>query len=160
MINKILNIDTLEGMKNIDGKTIDLIVTDPPYLIDYKTNHRKDKNHKFTKVIANDNNPELISAYIRECYRIMKENTAMYMFCSMDKVDFFKQELEKYFSVKNIIVWVKNNHTAGDLKHQFGKQYEFIYSCFNKKRSPKPPKIQRMPTRGFSIPSASFSIIT
>ena len=56
----------------------------------------------------------------------MKDNTAMYMFCSMDKVDFFKQELERYFNVKNIIVWVKNNHTAGDLKHQFGKQYEFI----------------------------------
>jgi site-specific DNA-methyltransferase (adenine-specific) len=57
----------------------------------------------------------------------MKENTAMYMFCSMDKVDFFKQELEKYFKVKNIIIWVKNNWTAGDLEAQFGKQYEIIF---------------------------------
>ena len=126
MINKILNMDVLEGMKKIGDSSIDLIVTDPPYLIDYKTNRRKDKKHKFSKVIANDNNPQLISVYIKECHRIMKDNTAMYMFCSMDKVDFFKQELERYFNVKNIIVWVKNNHTAGDLKHQFGKQYEFI----------------------------------
>lgn len=126
MINEILNIDVLEGMEKMNDNSVDLIVTDPPYLIDYKTNHRKDKSHKFTKVIANDNNPQLIKDYIKECYRIMKDNTAMYMFCSMDKVDFFKQELERYFNVKNIIVWVKNNHTAGDLKHQFGKQYEFI----------------------------------
>ena len=66
--------DVLEGMEKIGDESIDLIVTDPPYLIDYKTNHRKDKNHKFSKVIANDNNPELISAYIKECHRIMKDN--------------------------------------------------------------------------------------
>ena len=48
------------------------------------------------------------------------------MFCSFDKVDFFKSEIEKYFTVKNIIIWRKNNHTAGDLEAQFGKQYEMI----------------------------------
>ena len=26
-----------------------------------------------------------------------------------------------------MIVWVKNNHTAGDLEAQFGKQYELIF---------------------------------
>ena len=56
----------------------------------------------------------------------MKNNTAMYIFCSFDKVDCFKQELELYFKVKNMIVWVKNNHTAGDLEAQFGKKYELI----------------------------------
>lgn len=30
------------------------------------------------------------------------------------------------FKIKNIIVWVKNNWTAGDTKAAFGKQYEFI----------------------------------
>ncbi len=78
MINEILNIDVLEGMKKISDNSVDLIVTDLPYLIDYKTNRRKDKSHKFTKVIANDNNPQLIKDYIKECYRIMKDNTAMF----------------------------------------------------------------------------------
>ena len=27
----------------------------------------------------------------------------------------------------NMIIWVKNNWTAGDLKAQFGKQYEIIF---------------------------------
>ena len=129
----IYNGDCIEVMGGIADKSIDLVVTDPPYLINYKTNHRKDKSHKFCSCIANDNNPELISAYIKELYRIMKDNTAGYMFCSMDKVDFFKQELEKYFNIKNLIVWVKNNCTAGDLKAQFGKQYELIF-LFNKGR--------------------------
>lgn len=50
------------------------------------------------------------------------------MFCSADKVDFFKQSIEeRYFTIKNMIVWVKNNWTAGDLKHAFGRQYEICF---------------------------------
>ena len=139
-LNRIYNGDCIEGMENMPSESVDLIVTDPPYLISYKTNYRKDKSHKFGKEIANDNDPYVIAEYIKECHRIMKDNTAMYMFCSFDKVDFFKQELEKYFKVKNMIVWVKNNHTAGDLKAQFGKKYELVFlvnkgrALFNGKR--------------------------
>lgn len=124
-IDTIKQCDVLEFMANMPDESIDLIVTDPPYLINYKTNRRKE-NHKFSEVIKNDDNPELIKQYIKECHRVLKNNTAMYMFCSFDKVDFFKREIEKYFTLKNIIIWRKNNHTAGDLEAQFGKQYEMI----------------------------------
>lgn len=120
--------DCLELMKDIPDKSIDLIVTDPPYLIKYKTNHRKNKKHDFCSEILNDDNYQMISDYIKECYRVLKDNTAMYIFCNCDRVDFFKQELEKTrFNIKNMIIWVKNNWTAGDLKAQFGKQYEIIF---------------------------------
>ena len=125
---KLLCGDCLERMKEIPNKSVDLIVTDPPYLINYKTNRRKDKKHEFCSVIENDNNFEMISNYIKECYRIIKDNSAMYMFCNCDKVDYFKQELEKAkFKIKNMIIWVKNNWTAGDLYAQFGKQYEIVF---------------------------------
>lgn len=126
-MNQIVLGDSKELIKQIPDNSIDLVVTDPPYLINYKSGYRKDKDHKFCKTIQNDNNPELIKEIIKELYRVMKDNTAMYMFCSFDKVDFFKQELEKYFTVKNLIVWVKNNWTAGDLKCSFGKQYEMCF---------------------------------
>ena len=35
-LNKIYNIDCLDGLKKIDDKSIDLIFTDPPYNIKYK----------------------------------------------------------------------------------------------------------------------------
>lgn len=127
--------DCIEGMSKLPSECVDLIVTDPPYLIEYKTNHRKDKTHKFCTTIKNDNNEQLIKDYIKECYRILKPNSAIYMFCNCNKIDFFKQEVEKYFNIKNIIVWVKNNWTAGDLDAQFGKQYEFIILA-NKGRKP------------------------
>jgi site-specific DNA-methyltransferase (adenine-specific) len=118
--------DCLEVMKDIPDGSIDLIVTDPPYLMNYKTGRRKNKNHDFCSVILNDDNQQVVKEYIKECYRILKNNAAMYMFCNANKIDVFKQEVEKYFTLKNIIIWVKNNHTAGDLKAQFSKKTEMI----------------------------------
>lgn len=126
-LDVIYNQDCIEGMKKIPDESIDLIVTDPPYLMNYKTKHRKDKHHKFCSEIEGDDDQELIKNYIKECYRIMKNDSACYMFCNSNKVDVFKRQLEKVgFNIKNMIVWVKNNWTAGDLKASYGKQYELI----------------------------------
>ena len=127
-LNEIVKGDCLQGMRaDIPDESIDLIVTDPPYLVSYKTNHRKNKDHKFCTEIKNDNNPDLIRDYIKECYRVLKPNSAMYMFCSCVHVDKFMQMArEAGFNIKNNIVWVKNNWTAGDLQASFGRQHEYI----------------------------------
>lgn len=119
--------DCVEVMKGMEDESIDLIVTDPPYLMRYKSSMRKDKNHDFCTEIKNDNNREVIINSINEMHRVLKKNSAMYLFCNSNKVDVFKREVEKAgFNIKNIIVWVKNAHTAGDLKAAYGKKYEFI----------------------------------
>lgn len=127
-LNEIIKGDCLKGMRaDIPDESIDLVVTDPPYLVSYKTNHRKNKDHKFCSEIKNDNNPDLIREYIKECYRVLKPNSAMYMFCSCVHVDKFMQMArEAGFNIKNNIVWVKNNWTAGDLQASFGRQHEYI----------------------------------
>lgn len=127
-INTIILGDCCKILEQMKDSSIDLIVTDPPYLINYRSNHRKDKNHRFCKPIENDNNPKLVKIVIKECYRVLKQNSAMYIFLSFDKVDFFKKCIEDAgFTVKNMIVWVKNNWTAGDLEHAYGKQYELCF---------------------------------
>ncbi len=49
------------------------------------------------------------------------------MFCSWHKVDVFKASLERRFTVKNLIVWAKNNHGAGDRKGNYGPMHELIW---------------------------------
>ncbi len=129
-------LDCLEGMKNMEDESIDLIATDPPYCINYSTHNRKDKTHDFCSPIQNDNNPDMIRAYMKECYRILKPDHACYMFCSPKTLCFFSEAAEKaHFTIKNRIVWVKNQWTAGDLQAQFGQQYEVIL-LLNKGRAP------------------------
>lgn len=135
--NKIYNKDCLQGLREMLQSNIraDCVITDPPYLINYCSHHRQDKDHKFCKTIQNDDNPQLIIDLMPLLYDVMKDNTPLYMFCGSDKVDFFKSEVDKFFTVKNLIVWDKGNHTAGDLDAQYGKSYEFIIYA-NKGRAP------------------------
>ena len=142
--NHIYNVDCLAGLRDMSrgGVLADCVITDPPYLIEYHTRRRQDKDHRFCKTIQNDDNPQLIIDVMPLLYDVMKDNTPIYMFCGSDKVDFFKREIEKYFTLKNIIVWDKGNHTAGDLDAQYGKAYEFIIYA-NKGRAPFQPDVPR-----------------
>lgn len=78
--------DCLEVMKDIEDGSVDLVVTDPPYLCDYS---RHDNKSRFSKKIANDENTDknekMIRQYFKECYRIMKKDTAIYCFCNYKK---------------------------------------------------------------------------
>lgn len=125
LLNKITQGDCLEVMRGIEDNSVDLVVTDPPYLMNYRSNRRVVAD-RFRK-IANDHEAHgLIRDYIAECYRILKDDTAVYMFCSWHHIDFFKTEFERHFKLKNIIVWNKNNHGSGDLKGAYAPKHEFV----------------------------------
>ena len=122
--NTFYNEDVREVIKWIPDESIDLIVSDPPYLINYQSNRRV-ATEKFQHM-QGDTDPELISWYFKECYRTLKNNTSCYIFCSWKTVDFFKVEFEKHFNLKNILVWDKGIWGSGDLKGSYGPQHEFI----------------------------------
>lgn len=114
--------DCLEFMKTLPDKCIDLVLTDPPYGMEFRSNYRKEKHEKIT----NDNNLEWLPKFVQESFRILKDNTHAYFFCSFHNVDIFKQEIQKFFEVKNILIWAKNNTGMGDLEGDYAPQYEFI----------------------------------
>lgn len=121
-LNKVNYANCINEMRKLQERSIDLIVTDPPYLMSYQSNYRKQKH----KEIVGDKDEQLIKDFIYEANRLLKENSAIYIFCSWHQIDFFKQEVEKYFNIKNIIVWVKNNTSMGDLEASYAPKYELI----------------------------------
>ena len=114
--------DCLELMKNIPDGSVDLVLTDPPYGMAFKSNYRKEKYNE----IKNDKSLEWLEKYVGECFRILKQNTAVYFCCSWHNVDVFKQAIEKKFKIKNILIWEKNNTSMGDLKASYAPKYEMI----------------------------------
>lgn len=112
--NKIYNMDCLEGLKQLEDSSVDCIITDPPYGINYISNRYKNGNPH--KEIAND---DTLYIPLDELWRILKPTGAMFVFYSY-KVPLMDKR------VKNRLIWVKNNWTAGDLEGDFGNQYESI----------------------------------
>jgi len=127
---EIINSDCIGQMKNLNSSGIDCIITDPPYGIDFQSNYRNEKHIK----IQNDDNLEWLPTFLNECYRVLKDNSHFYLFCSFHNLDVFMIEVKKRFQLKNIIVWEKNNTSMGDLKCDYAPKYEFILFITKGKR--------------------------
>lgn len=123
MIGQVMNADCLEVMKMIPDKAIDLVLTDPPYGMDYLSSWRKDKYKK----IQGDTDLWWLDEVLLQCYRILKDNTHCYIFCNDYAISEIRKAAEVVgFTAKRALVWVKNNHTSGDLLGDFGNKTEFI----------------------------------
>lgn len=126
-LNRIYQRDVIEGIQMIPDNTIDLIICDPPYGINFNSNYRKKTYLKTTKGIANDiNNTVFLERVIEEMDRVLKPDSHVYWFTRWDKVEVHKPILDKYFKVKNSLIWMKNNWSMGDLFGAYAGQYENI----------------------------------
>lgn len=121
--------DCLYKMKEIPDCSIDCIITDPPYLKNYSTGHRKGVVRSTTK-IANDTTFDFDRVF-QEFLRITKPDAHVYLFGCWQTQPYFYTTIEKYFKIKNKLIWVKNNWTAGDLFWTYGQSYEEILFATN-----------------------------
>lgn len=123
--NQIINADCMDILKQLPDKCIDLLLTDVPYGMNFQSNYRQIKYNK----IQNDDNLNWLPEWCKQISRVVKDNAHLYIFCSWHNVDIFKQEIEKYIKVKNILIWAKNNTGMGDLFNDYAPQYEMIIYC-------------------------------
>jgi site-specific DNA-methyltransferase (adenine-specific) len=112
-LNKIILGDSRELLKSFPDKSVDLIITDPPYGMSFQSNYRQDK---YDKIEGDDTFPLWM---FDEFDRIARN--AVYIFCRWDN-------LIEVPPPKSVLAWVKNNWSMGDLKHEHGRQWEAC--CF------------------------------
>jgi site-specific DNA-methyltransferase (adenine-specific) len=117
-LNKVYNMDCMEGLKMIDDNSIDLVITDPPYALDMSYGRNQ-------KTICNDHSINLVVNFIKELYPRMKWNSVMYLF--FDK-EYYKVILNHClsagFKFVNLLIWNKIDFGMGS---SFRNQYELIF---------------------------------
>jgi len=129
------NIQIIKGfaeaeLKNIPDRSVNLIIIDPPYGIEYDTNFRNGESETLGEIsLDNEKIFETFPDVIRECFRVLKDNSALYCFCRWDVAERFRAILSDYFTIKNNLIWLKNNWSMGDLTGAYAGQYENILFC-------------------------------
>jgi len=131
-INKIYNMDCLEGMKIMPDSFIDLCITDPPYLLNKTTGGLSETelskkwqgNLRSSDKTVNIINNIKFSDWLPEVYRVLKPQSHFYTFVNDKNVQDMLNEATKVgFKLHNILVWKKNNKTPNKY---YMKDCEFI----------------------------------
>lgn len=122
MTDRIINASCIELMSQLDNDSVPLIIADPPYGVGYHSNYYKDRNPHAP--ITGDWDFE-IREFLQESHRVLVDGGALYMFCRWDVTPLWIPLLKPSgLKLKTIIIWLKDNWSAGDLKGSFGNQYE------------------------------------
>ena len=79
--NRILLGNCIELMSNLPANSIDFVLTDPPYLVNYRD--------RYGRSIQNDVNAAWIQPAFAETYRLLKQDTFCVSFYSWTRVDRF-----------------------------------------------------------------------
>jgi len=111
-----MRVETFEGITlyNADCRDVipiveySTIITDPPYGMAFRSNHRGTKH----AAIANDGDVGML-----QWTCALPSKHSKYIFCRWDN-------LPDVPKPKSLITWVKNNWSMGDLKHEHGRQTE------------------------------------
>ena len=127
MINKVFNECCFSGTKRLKDKSMQMLLTDIPFGMQLQSNRRKEKHTK----IQNDDNIDWFPQWIKEMDRVCEDDAHLYIFCSHHNIEIFKNEIQKYRKVKNILIWEKNNTGMGDLYGDYAPKYEMVLFCSN-----------------------------
>lgn len=115
----------LEGLHGLDENSIDCVVTDPPYGVDFKPHHDSG-THEYG--INSDEYVELMDATFAELKRVCKNNSHIYIFFAMKRFDEIVSLAEKHFDVtRTPLIWRKNNASPTRSKDGYEKQYAQYY---------------------------------
>jgi len=113
--------DCFQLLKDVPSESVNLVLTDPPYGICFISNYAD----RF-ETIQNDDKPCV--EWLPEAFRATKNGGGLICFCRWDVQETFRKAIEEAgFTVKNQLVWVKDNWSMGDLNGNFASQHEVAW---------------------------------
>lgn len=129
--NKLICGDCLIELEKLPDASIDLVITDPPYGMNYVSNRSIHNDHVTKQGLINDDDSaiELFDNTCQLLNKKTKDQAHLYFFINADNYPIFMEIAGKYFDVKTPLIWYKPGSGMGDLKHDWKNSTEFIIYC-------------------------------
>lgn len=138
--------DCLELLKNIPDKSVDALLTDPPYSVmdDYEWDKKDDTfYHQWLSLIK-----------IK-----LKDKYTGFIFFDSRRLYEFEHILRDYFPITNRIIWIRKNMSMGRvIKNNFISSYEVVFYFGNRDLDlPKDWGAERFDTCEFAVPQSNYT---
>ena len=137
--DQIFNEDCLPGMKRLPPECVDLIITDPPFGIDFQA-QRANYNRKGSKVLAgyreidSDNYYDFSRDWLGQAYRLLKPSGSAFVFSGWNHLkDILNAIDEVGFTTINHIIW-KYQFGVNTRRRFISSHYHCLFLCKNEKQ--------------------------
>jgi DNA modification methylase len=129
-INQIVQGDCVQLLKSLPDAVVDLVVTDPPYLVNYRD--------RSGRTVRNDSgNPQFLNAF-SDLYRVLKPDSFCVCFYGWNRVDeFFGAWRRAGFRPVGHIVWQKDYSSSAGF-FQYRHEQAYLLAKGNPGRPAKP----------------------
>lgn len=124
----IIHGDSIKILPTLQKNSFDLLLSDPPYGMDFKSGW-SDKNK-----ITNDkiiDTIQLFEKVLSQSVSLLKDDAHFYLFGNINYLPEIKPIIEKHLNLKNILIWDRKVIGMGDLR-SYGCSYDIIYFGYNK----------------------------
>ena len=128
-MNRFENTDSLSFMATLQKGEVDLVLTDPPYIISHETGFKSVKEGVQRFAVETEfgdwDRPENFSmsdleASVKEYYRVLRDGGTAIIFCDLWKVSYIKEMMERHkFKQIRFIDWVKTNPVPLNSKRNY-----------------------------------------
>lgn len=138
-LNQLHNMDCIEGMKTLSDASIDLVITDPPFAIAFKSkrnNYNRTAGHVldgYTE-ITEEAYPEFTLNWMSQVYRVLKKSGALFVFSGWNNLkDLLVAADALGFITVNHLIW---KYQFGVVcKHRFvTSHYHCLYLCKHERK--------------------------
>lgn len=133
-------------LRLMDGKKADLCLTDPPYDISYVDGgkrkgkpttgfgHKKNRRYLETEVIPDD----FTQKWMANIAKVQKKDFSIICYENWKNLRNIWNEMEKYWQVKNMLVWHLPNRSQGfAAKNKFFSKYDIAMVAQSDSKKPK-----------------------
>lgn len=134
------NENSLDGIKNIEAQSVQIICTDPPYHQGLTSNGQKASFSDLNMI------EPFYHALFAEYKRVLKPTGEIYFFCDFRSYAIYYKLMQEYFAVRNMIVWDKISAPG----NHYGFSHELIIFATHNDYSPNKAGMNVWRIKGFS----------
>lgn len=124
--------DCLEKMATLDAGSVDLVLTDPPYGMNFQSN-RSIHGPRHRKIEGDES---IDPRWLTEAFRLIRIGGGLLFFCDWRTSGDWRNHAEDAgFTIKSQVVWNRLHHGMGDLTGAFAPMHDIIWYATKGRRT-------------------------